>query len=122
MNWASFIMCTWPSEDSAVIYNNFPLFNLHSHCKKISLFCHRSWSMPSVKETRICKLQKFHVEKQHGHLIVAKYQLLVCGIRRCSGVLSCGGSYKTMRKDSDCETRFYQEYGQCGLFLIPGCC
>lgn len=38
MNWASFIMCTWPSEDSAVIYNNVSLLNLHSYYKKISLF------------------------------------------------------------------------------------
>lgn len=51
MNWESFIMCTWPSEDSAVIYNNFPLFSPYLHYKKIALFGHPSWSMPTVKET-----------------------------------------------------------------------
>lgn len=49
MNRETFEMCTWPSEGSAVIYNNFFLFNLYSPEKKISLFGHTSSPMPGVR-------------------------------------------------------------------------
>lgn len=48
MNRETFEMGTWPPEGSAVIYNNFFLFNLYSPYKKISLFGHTSSPMPGV--------------------------------------------------------------------------